>query len=201
MRARFQAVAVAVAVLACGLISGCADTRFETPEATLETAKVAFADHDYNEFCDCLSDDGRDQMAAMMVLLGRFRQMTTKGKGAEEIAAVLKKYGLDETDLTNVNGDRKARGKSQKELFKKIVEPIEDRNAFIVEMIAVIRKHSNKPDNKLFVANAKLTDLKIDGQVATADLVQQRKGEEEKTTPIKFAKNGNQWKIDEFVLN
>ena len=49
MRARFQAVAVAV--LACGLISGCADTRFETPEATLETAKVAFADHDYNEFC------------------------------------------------------------------------------------------------------------------------------------------------------
>ena len=53
MRARFQAVAVAVAVLACGLISGCADTRFETPEATLETAKVAFADHDYNEFCDC----------------------------------------------------------------------------------------------------------------------------------------------------
>ena len=68
-------------------------------------------------------------------------------------------------------------------------------------MISVIRKHSNKPDNKLFVANAKLTDLKIDGQVATADLVQQRKGEEEKTPPIKFAKSGNQWKIDEFVLN
>ena len=74
-------------------------------------------------------------------------------------------------------------------------------SAIVVEMISVIRKHSNKPDNKLFVANAKLTDLKIDGQVATADLVQKREGEEEKTTPIKFAKSGNQWKIDEFVLN
>ena len=200
MRARFQAVAVAVAVLACGFVSGCADTRYETPEATLETAKVAFADNDYNDFCDCLSEDGRDQMAAMMVLLGRYRQLTTEGEAAEEIAAVLKKHGLEEADTKNVNGDPNASDQSAKAQFKKLVEPIKDRSAFIVEIIAVIRKHSDQPDTKLLLPDARLTDLKIDGQVATAKLVQTRDGEE-KTTPIKFAKNGNQWKIDEFVLN
>ena len=201
MRARFQTVAVAVvAVVACGLVSGCSDTRFESPEATLRTAKVAFADHDYNEFCDCLSDDGRDQMAAAMVFIGGFMQMGAEGEEAEEIAAVLKKHGLDEANKPQVKINLDASEKEQKEQFKKLVEPIEDRSAFIVDMIAVIRKHSDKPDARLFEEDAKLIDLKIDGQVATAKVVQTRDGKE-RTTPIKFAKNGSQWKIDEFEFN
>ena len=200
MRARFQAVAVAVVVVACGFVSGCADTRFETPEATLQTAKVAFADNDYNKFCDCLSDDGRDQLAASMVFMGGVMQMGPESDEAKEVAAVFKKHGLDKESRSKVTIDTSANEKDQKEQFKKLVAPIKDRSAFIVDMIAVIRKHSDKPDARLFEADAKLTDLKIDGQIATANVVQTRDGKQQ-TTPIKFAKNGSHWKIDEFELN
>lgn len=195
MRARFQAAAVAM--VACGLVAGCSDTRFETPDATFQTAKVAFADNDYSEFCDCLSEDSRDEMAASMVFMGGFMQIDTKSEEATDVAAVFKKHGLDKESNPKVTINVTAGKKDQKDQFKKLVEPIKDRNAFIVDMIAVFRKH--KPDAKPFESDAKLTDLKIDGQVATATVEQTRDGKKH-TTPIKFAKNGNHWKIDEFAL-
>ena len=64
----------------------------------------------------------------------------------------------------------------------------------------MLRRRKPRRNFAWLIADARLTDLKIDGQVATANVVQTRDGKKQ-TTPIKFAKHGNRWKIDEFELN
>ena len=195
-----HALALAVLVAVLGCIAGCGGgSEFSSPEATFATAKAAATKGDYKTFCDCLTTDAQDQLAAGFVFLGGFMQLAMMGDDedakamATEIRELLEKHGVTEDSSSKVNIDMNASEKDQGKEMRKLAAPIKDRPAFIAEFFAVLEKHG-KDKTKPFESDAKLVDLKTEGDTATATVVQTSEGKEEKNS-IEFKKVDGAWKI------
>lgn len=187
---------------------GDAEAKFSSPEATFETAKAAIRNEDYDGFWECWTKDGQDTLAVGMVFIGRFfraiKEKELESKFAEEAAelrsklerftAILDKHGASDAPEIHLqaNGDDEA---NRKELLK-LIQPIKDRKAFTIEMLALFTEISDQPDPKLLQDNAELVDLAVNGDTATAKLVQAGQSRT-RETPIEFHKVEGKWKIAE----
>ncbi len=194
------------------LLAGCRGSqttpekpRLTTPEATLEAAKAAAGQHDYQALCQLLTPQAQEDMAAGLVMVSRFLVQVAKPneKGAgqdqaeklkEKLREVLQKHGLNETAIPKIHIDAKASPEEQAKELRKLAAPIKDRGAFVTEALGVLHKYGDKPDGRLIEADARLKDVKIDGETATATFVQSRNGRES-GGPIAFEKAGGEWKI------
>jgi hypothetical protein len=171
---------------------------FASPDGCFKTAKNAILTADYAGFCNCWTPEGRDLVACGFVftagLYKHMAQSENKEDNVQRLTEVLEKHGLTEGTggAIHLTGDKEA---DRKEALK-LVEPIEDRTAFIVDMLTLIPIISERPNAKLIQEDAHLVDLSITGDSATAKLVQTREGETLES-PITFIHVNGEWKIDE----
>jgi hypothetical protein len=192
----------ALAVLLC-FGGGCGRARYDTPEATFQTAKAAVEGNDCQAFCHCLTTEARDELAAGLVIAGSLGQLAADlpRPGAEKaiarakrIKAVLEKHGLAQQATPKILLNLMASKEEQKRAMLKLVEPIADRNAFIADFLRVLIDTADNPDARLIEPDARLLDLKTQHDTATATFAQTRQGKE-RTSPIAFQKVDGQWKI------
>ncbi len=184
------------------------ENDFASPETAFQTAKTAILSDDYSGFCDCWTTDGRDLLAVGFVFIGRFyrssaarKQKTDPTADASElqenvrrINEVFERHGLNRgnTPTISLTGDEDA---DRKEVLK-LIEPISDRTGFIIEMCELTPQVYDRPNVKLLQDDAKLVDLAVTGDTASATLVQTREGKVLES-PITFARVDGQWKIAE----
>jgi hypothetical protein len=113
----------------------------------------------------------------------------------QPVIDVLNKHGLDEATLKSLPTGGMAGGPPAGDRLKQLVAPIKDRNRFIGDIIRAMKQVSNQAMPPPYQSDAKLDGLKIDGDTATATLIQ-TVGGRERREPIKFRKVGWTWKID-----
>ena len=194
-------LAVAASAIA---VTGCGQSQYSSPEQTLSTAKDAAMRHDYLALARCLSPDARDQTAASLVLLGSFITAGSNAPGPaaeqakirkEKLDAVYKKHGITAETLPKINLSFGATQEQQAKEIVKLAQPIKDREAFIADFFALMNEIGDQGGKKLFTDDARVDDLKIDGDTATATFVQTRDGKT-KSSPIAFKRLHGNWKID-----
>ncbi|NQU26609.1 MAG: hypothetical protein HQ567_35440 [Candidatus Nealsonbacteria bacterium] len=196
------AILLSLGLLVCFSV-GCGSSPYATPEATFETAKKAMTDKDYKTFCGCLTPECRDDQAAGLVLAGSLAPLTAQLEGTEEAkadaakaTAVIEKHGLTQESTAKILRDLATNPEDRKKGLQKLVEPIKDRDAFIAEFFSVTVDTAGSSEEKVIVDDAKLTDLKTDGDTTTATCVETREGSETKKA-IAFKKIDGQWKISD----
>ncbi len=78
-----------------------------------------------------------------------------------------------------------------------MAEPIDDHPGYVASVFKLLRANDNRPNKIKPMADAKLEDLKVEGESATAVMsgtfLKPRKGEE----PITFRRVGLDWKIEQ----
>jgi len=174
------------------------ESSFASPEIAFQTAKTAILSEDYAGFCDCWTADGRDLVAVGFVFTGglykHMAERENKTENLQRITEVFEKHGLMEgtRGTIRLTGDKDA---DRKEVLK-LVEPINDRTGFIIDMLELIPIVSERPNPRLIQDNARLVDLSVTGDTASATLVQTR---EDKVleSPITFSRVNGEWKIAE----
>lgn len=207
-RHRLRAVIPLVALL----LAGCGGPRsvepggdqprppsLATPEATLEAARAAAAKHDYAALCQLFTPGAQEDLAAGLVVVSRMVLASKADKeGAGPLRAklreVLDKHGLSENNMPRIRIDAKATEEEQAREFRKLAAPIKDRCAFAVDVLGVLYRHGDKPGGRLIEESARLKDVKVEGDKATATFVQARGGRES-GGPVAFEKVGGEWKI------
>ena len=189
-------------VLVC-LGGGCGGPRYDTPEATFETAKAAVSNYDSTTFCNCLTREARDETAAGLAMFGSSMQFGGAGAGpaaenlkvrAERVKAVLQRHGCKIQTALDTLLAMTASEEQRKRYMLALIEPIKDRNAFIGDFLRALIETAEDPDMKFIQPNARLVDLKVHSGTATATFTQTSQGQEE-TSPIRFEKADGQWKI------
>ncbi len=180
-----------------------------SPEAVFQTAKTATENQDWEKFCDCLTPESQDNLAGMLVYGAMMvRSMSgmaamagpDKAREAEEkmkpVMAVLERHGLDEQTLKESQAEtQRAVGGNRQEMIQKLVSPIKDRGKFVADMINAMREMGQQENATPFQSDARLEDVKIDGDSATGQIVQTKNGVERKDG-IRFQKISGRWKID-----
>jgi len=195
---------LAVASLGCSPGGMGSPQNFDTPEACFSGAKDAVANSDPLAFCDCLTDESQQTVAgAMVVMGGMMKKMSGVAllggrQAAEEareqfapINAVLEKHGVAASDIDDVVIIA-ARSKNG-EVVRQAGKAIANKRMFIAEMMGALSSTDRDVGFVEQISDAfasELTDLKIDGDRATATLVglTDRK-------PIEFRKSAAGWKI------
>jgi len=188
-------------VIAASLSGGCGGPSYDTPEATFQTAKSAVAGYDCQTFCGCLTTEARDHTVAKLVIYGSSLQSPATGPAeerirvrAERIKAVLEKHGCQIQTAFDMIGMALSGSEQRKHQMLKLIEPIQDRNGFIGDFVRVLIETAEDSAAALIEPDARLLDLHIDGDTATATFAQTREGQEQ-TDPIEFRKIDGKWKI------
>jgi hypothetical protein len=207
---------------ACIVLSGCGDAatktqpngpaaktsgetgRNVTPQATLDAAKAAAEKRNFPALSQLLTPEAREEMAAGLVMLSGFLRVAGplakegEGKSAsqlgEKLGEVLEKHGVNEKTSPKITINLDASPEAQSAEMRKLAAPIKDHAAFVADVLGVLQKYGDKPDARLIEADARLKDVKIDGDTATATFVQTRGGKES-SGPIAFQKQDGEWKI------
>ena len=83
----------------------------------------------------------------------------------------------------------------QDEAMREVIAAIEDPNGFIADLDALARQiDEEEKEKKLLTSDARLEDVRMEGNRATARLLETRDGEST-SEPIEFEKIKGQWKI------
>lgn len=177
---------------------------YKTPQAVFDAARKAAEKGDGKGVIQILSDDNRDGMAGMMVIIGSFSTQvgaafakTDEDKEKiKKIDDVLTRYGVTQEMAKNAIAlAKEMKGKQPFEALpplRKLLEPVKDRAGLIADMMVLTDKKGGKPFDEF--KTAKLQDVKVDGDVARGSVLVTKDGAE-KTEPIEFRKEGGGWKI------
>ncbi|MEQ8209883.1 MAG: hypothetical protein RH917_08620 [Lacipirellulaceae bacterium] len=182
--------------------------KHETPEATFEAAKKAMESEDYAALVGCFTPESQDFMVFGLTMAGTMaKAFASMGEsfGAEpdadakaELEAkfapldkVLEKYGLTEDKLESQGLDAM---QDPKAATQKIAALVDDKPAFVGEMMKALKAASDgKPQGPQQMFMAKLSDIKIDGDSASAMATVP---DSPRPRPIHFAKVDGGWLID-----
>jgi len=174
----------------------------ETPEQAFRAFMAAGEKEDWKGMCECLTNETRDKLAAGLIFAGSLAKgfATTEEQKAKLKAVddVLAKYGIKD-------GQAPANApKTEMDLEKammKLIESIQDRNAFIADVLAAFKQASDHPSMNPLAApffgfkDVRLEEVKIRGNSATAVAVARRDGQEARQ-PLNFRKVGDGWRIE-----
>ena len=147
-----------------GPAGSASDDAGESPEAAFAALKQAAEQEDWDAAARLLTDDSQTAIAGMLVFVGGLVAAfdAEEGKGLEEL---MEKHGLSEdvdpepppgTDLSDPLA-----------MVKALASVVEDKPAFIGEVMDWMVENADSTEDPDFAA-AKLTDLVIDGDTASA---------------------------------
>jgi hypothetical protein len=172
---------------------------FDSPQEVFDAAAAAEKQKDHRAAVECLTEDSRDRLAAMLLTVGMltkaFGSLDKSEQGKEKVKLlddVFEKHGLTKEVLEKA---KKAPPARQAEEFKQLIK---DPTGFVADMLAVMPRLSGKKGDQgagPLKGAARLEDLKIDGDTASGVAVTEKDGKKERT-PIKFKKEAGGWKIE-----
>lgn len=197
-----------LAVVVFFLVDFSAGRSFATPQEVIEAIRQASQKDDLKAWCQCLTDDSRDLLAAT-VIVDEFTTRQAKGRDAnakqkahfQAVAEVFEKHGLKDESLEKMQKEFMAITVPQAPLPAKIgaaqaiLAPVKDRNAFIEDLFKTVQKLSGSEGPLSMWKNAKLADVEIRGKEAQGRVSMGRG--EPKT--FYFKKQGDSWKLDLFA--
>lgn len=171
-----------------------------TPEETFKLAQAAAEKGNWKGVVVHMTPESQEMFAGGLAFAGVMMQAFAElggpegAKEAQKIKAVLAKHGLTEAAMKKLEGDDSV--KNPEEAIKKIVAPIKDRGAFIGDMMTAFKdtkgfKENDSPISK----DAKLKDVKIDGNNAKGTVEFEKNGEKTED-PIAFKKVNGKWLLD-----
>ena len=209
IRSRFIVVVICVLAVAATFL-GCGgepkqqgqDQKFATPEATFQTAKQAVGNGDLETFCQCFTDEGLSLMAGSMRMMTGMIHFIGSQEGADEQSAKLAQ-GIDQINREYVNSDPPQvnlnMNAPEAEIMagvRKMAEPIKDRAAYLGAVFKLML--DNAPaDMPQPMADAKLQDVQITDNTATATILGTVLMPGKNDTPITFRQVDQAWKIDQ----
>jgi len=195
-------VAAWLAALLCLTAVGCGGGGgYASPQAAFDAMKAAAEKKDWRGVFKCMTPDSQDGTAGVMVVEATMMKTTTRGgEEADEaktarhkIDEVLKKHGVDEEALEELErGDMMPFSEVQA-LCKKLGAPIKDKPAFVAEMLAA-KEEMNPDESTRSFEDATLIDVKIDGDEATGTYISTVEGKRT-GKPISFKRIGGVWLI------
>jgi hypothetical protein len=182
---------------------------YKSPEDVFNVFMTAAEKDDWKAACECMTDETRDQLAAGLVLIAGFAEGFAKTEAEKArfkpLLDVLAKHlpapAQKEEKPKPANKFDTAGAEDFEKAMMKSVEGIKDRNAFIADMMTVLKQvpdggMANVSKSQLLqYKNAKVEELKIHGDTATGFAVAKRDGQEARQ-PIGFKKVGEGWKIE-----
>lgn len=167
------------------------------------SAKAAIDRNDLRTFCECLSLEARDDYVALSVFIAAHMKqgiaiLDGQQKAAmvsEQLDALKKKHGLDKAKSLHAAVSLTVNDEVQDEAMREVIVAIKDRNGFIADVDALGRQIDKTEQGKrLLTEDARLDDVKIEGDRATARLLETRDGDVN-TESIEFQKIEGRWKI------
>jgi hypothetical protein len=183
---------------------------FKTPQETFDAFLAALNKRDSKAFVGCLTPDTLKEMAGVYAVQGLLRRelVESGGKDGAKDDKLAKRWKptfdvLDKHGLTAKATKDVKLGKTPAEHEKAqaaVLPLIKDRAAFLVDYQEALDK--DRPKIKEEELNAKLTDVKIDGDKATATVVvtikakKDKEKDAEEKEPVEFLKVGDSWKIN-----
>lgn len=189
-----------VALVGCGGgggAGGAAAATYDTPQAVFDAAKAASEKNDYKTVVGLMTSDTVDNMAAGMVMVGAMIKGFGEMEGADEkgkkaaatVSKVFEKHGLTEDMMKEKEGEEPP--ENPEDAKAEMLKMVKDRAGFAADMLAAMAESEGEA---MLTADAKLTDVKIDGDKATGKISMTKDGEED-SKPIEFRKEGGGWKI------
>jgi hypothetical protein len=174
---------------------------YKTPQAVFEAAFAAQKKGDDRTFIGCLAPWTQRKMAAAVAFSGLHQQFAAQGPKGEKykeqfkmILAVLDKHGLSH-DVTKKFEGRLGKEKEQEAIIRELGGLIKEPVAFFGDLQEAYSR--TEPFNRkrdLPAVEAKLTDVKIDGDKATGTAILKVDGKEVKH-PADFIKVGGGWRL------
>jgi hypothetical protein len=184
------------------LLAGCGASGggYSSPEAVAVAAKAAIDKKDMGAFYDCLTEESQQVMVGAMVMAGSMMQMMSAmaaiggpeamaeaKKEVGDVPAVMEKHGLTEESLKGANSDPT---KEKMQAMAGLAEAVKDKRSFVYDMFSALDKLKAGGPELSQNFSGELSDLKIDGDKATATLMTPR-GEEE----LDFHKTAAGWRL------
>lgn len=168
---------------------------YKTPRAVFDAFLAATNKRDAAAFVSCLSPDGLKDMAGGRAVagIGLRLQAAKDEKAAKRLAglfAVLDRHGLTEKATRGITPGRTR--KEHEKASEAALELIKDPAAFLADLLVEDDKLSKGKGEKL---EAKLTELKVDGDKARG-IVVIKDPDRERKTPFEFVKVGDGWKLN-----
>jgi hypothetical protein len=197
-----------------------APVQFNTPEECFQFAQKAAQQKDYATAVDCMTEDTQEVMAGIMVTAGTMTKALggmaaafgSEGAeaqkvqdGVQKIDAVLERHGVTEKTLAELGdanplagafagseGENEENSEQAINGIRAIAKPIQDRRAFVAEMITALDGIGNDvSDNPVEAFAGELKNIEINGDEATGTILK-ADGEE---SPIGFRKTDQGWRI------
>jgi hypothetical protein len=169
-----------------------------TPQGTFDAMKAASAKHDWNGMVSCMSAETQDLMLGSMTMMVQFMGMMPGGgdklKGASEILA---KHGvkLDAPPKMDLGADPSKADPTA--AMKQLTAGVKDKPACLAELMEWMEKNGDKSHKAEFdqMADATLSDVKIDGDKATGKVTAKVDGKDQ-THDAHFKKIDGKWYVD-----
>ena len=132
---------------------------------------------------------------ASMAALGGPDRLRASEEKLKPVTDVLNRHGMDEETLKSMKPQGPMiPGQTNPERLEELLAPVKERNRFVADMMAVMRTESNREDFRPFESDARLEDLTVTDDTATAIIVQTKKGTQ-KRDRIDFERRNGSWKI------
>jgi hypothetical protein len=206
-----------LAMLACGLLAvvvfflfASGEKIYLTPQEAFEASRTALVKNDMRSWCQCLTDEARDLIAAKLAISEYATNQQVEKKGADQekakakaVTSILDNYGLTRKHMEQVFDEGKALMggapmKDQVAIAQVVLAPVSDRNGLVADMFQTLMKGQDGENPMVEeLKDAVLTDVKISGKTAEGKI--SRKGEEGGGSPLLFRKQGEGWRIDLFA--
>ena len=204
-----------IAMLACALLAVVvfflldfsANRSFSSPQEVIDAIRLASQKDDARAWCQCLTDESRDLLAATLIVEEFSKKQEKEKTGTEEQKAlihavdkVFAQHGLTEEFLMKMQREfltlshPKAPMAEKVKAARAVIAPVNDPNGFVADLFQTVQKTSRSESPLSMWKNAKLTDVQITGKTAEG-VVSIGPGQPENYL---FRKQGESWRLDLF---
>jgi hypothetical protein len=172
-----------------------------TPQETFDAMKAAAVKKDWGGMVACMTPQTQEMMLGGMAMMVQFMGAMPGGDKFKGAADILTRHGakLDaKPDMSSLVGGPDAKANPQ-EALKKVVGDVKDKPACLAEVMAWLEKNGDEKTksgmNSEQMANSTLTDVKIEGDKATAKITSKIGGKDE-SQDVHFQKIDGRWYAD-----
>ncbi len=194
---------VALAAGGCSGGGGGPGMAGATPQETFDAMKAAAVKKDWNGMISCMTPQTQEMMLGGMAMMVEFMgAMPGGGDKLKGAADILTSHGakLDaKLDMASLAGGPDGAKPNPQEALKKLVGDVKDKPACLAEVMAWLEKNG---DDKMKsgsmsdqMAASTLSDVKIDGDKATAKITSKKDGKDE-SQDVQFQKIDGKWYAD-----
>jgi hypothetical protein len=178
---------------------------YKTPQECHAAGVEAFHKKDHKTWVGCLAPQAQKALASELAVdfasdRAGYAKLEEKEREAvvkalEPVYDVMDRHGLTQKATKDVTKSKDAR--EQEKARKAVLELIKNPETFLVDLYAALDKLEGKPKEQPR-PREKLTDVKIDGDKATATIVTttgKGKKETQNKEPVKFEKINGSWRM------